>query len=378
MAERIFLIDSDDRLQSMEEQPYEREDVLQGLLARYPDLIPGDQVDSDEPRKWLLVKREMEVPDTEEAGGRWSLDHLFLDQDGIPTFVETKRSSDTRLRREVLGQMLDYAANSVAYWSAETLRTMFEQRCSREQSDCATELARVTAGDPEEFWGRVKTNLEASRLRLVFVADAIPRELRRIIEFLNEQMTSVEVIGVEIRQFLARDGRRTIVPRVIGQTEKAQQRKSGSPRQAVTWTEDAFFEKISQSRGPESAEVARKLLRWAEEHADRVAWNNSARGSFVATITGSEHENYVFLVGGEGVVELEFMWESRKKPFSDEQKRRQWLTRLNRIPGVRIAEKSLTGLPNIPLKTLANASAYDIFVETSKWALEEIRRALRD
>ena len=31
----------------------------------------------------------------------------------MPTLVEVKRSSDTRIRREVVGQMLHYAANAV-------------------------------------------------------------------------------------------------------------------------------------------------------------------------------------------------------------------------------------------------------------------------
>jgi hypothetical protein len=31
----------------------------------------------------------------------------------VPTLLEVKRSSDTRIRREVVGQMLDYAANGV-------------------------------------------------------------------------------------------------------------------------------------------------------------------------------------------------------------------------------------------------------------------------
>lgn len=61
------------------------------------------------PRRWLLVSREWGVPREEGGGGHWSLDHLFLDQEGVPTLVEVKRSSDTRLRREVVGQMLDYA-----------------------------------------------------------------------------------------------------------------------------------------------------------------------------------------------------------------------------------------------------------------------------
>ena len=55
---------------------------------------------------------------------RWSLDHLFLDQEGIPTFVECKRSTDTRARREVVAQMLDYAANGLQYWSMERIQTV--------------------------------------------------------------------------------------------------------------------------------------------------------------------------------------------------------------------------------------------------------------
>ena len=44
-------------------------------------------------------------------------------------------------------------------------------------------------------------------MRLLFVADQIPKELRRIIEFLNEHMSRIEVLGVEIRQY-ERDGTR--------------------------------------------------------------------------------------------------------------------------------------------------------------------------
>ena len=42
------------------------------------------------------------IPGNEDGAGRWSVDHLFLDQDAIPTLVEVKRSTDTRIRREVV------------------------------------------------------------------------------------------------------------------------------------------------------------------------------------------------------------------------------------------------------------------------------------
>ncbi|MCJ2182168.1 hypothetical protein MTR62_05560 [Novosphingobium sp. 1949] len=42
--------------------------------------------------------------------------------------------------------------------------------------------------DPEGFWQRVDDSFSAGRIKLVFVADTIPNELARIVEFLNKQM----------------------------------------------------------------------------------------------------------------------------------------------------------------------------------------------
>src|SRR5690554_4797328 len=105
MAEgKIFLVGHEnDDLIPMVESAYTTEEILQVLLVKYPDLLPGDQINPEAPRRWLLVAREMGVPGAEHETGRWSLDHLFLDQDGIPTFVECKRATDTRARREVVG-----------------------------------------------------------------------------------------------------------------------------------------------------------------------------------------------------------------------------------------------------------------------------------
>ena len=112
----IFLKQGNE-LVEMVEQPYEAEEVLQKLLADYPNLLAGDQ-GSEARKRWLLVKRELGVAAEEGAPDRWSLDHLFLDEEGVPTLIEVKRSSDTRIRREVVGQMLDYAANGAEFWGS--------------------------------------------------------------------------------------------------------------------------------------------------------------------------------------------------------------------------------------------------------------------
>ncbi|MCU1248897.1 MAG: uncharacterized protein JWQ49_1926 [Edaphobacter sp.] len=108
-----------------------------------------------------------------------------------------KRQTDTRLRREVVGQMLDYAANAVAYLPVASIRARFEDTCAKKEKDPDHELQDRLGHDidTEKFWLQVKTNLEAQKIRLLFVADVIPRELRRIVEFLNRQMNPVEVLA---------------------------------------------------------------------------------------------------------------------------------------------------------------------------------------
>jgi len=222
MADDIFIIQNDGELVEMSEHAYDSEALLQELLAKYPKLLAGGQMDTSSPRRWLLVRREMGIPSKDEGGGRFSVDHLFLDQDAIPTLVEVKRSTDTRLRREVVGQMLDYAANAVMYWPVEQIQAEFEAG----SDDAEDELAQLLGEDPNqgEFWEKVKTNLQAGKIRMVFVADVIPSELRRIVEFLNEQMDPAEVLAVEIKQFVG-EGMKTLVPRVMGQTAEAEKKK---------------------------------------------------------------------------------------------------------------------------------------------------------
>src|SRR5262245_59809928 len=155
----------------MRETPYEAEEVLQALIAKFPSLLAGGLDAGEAVRRWVLVAREAALPDDEDAAGRWSVDHLFLDQQAVPTLVEVKRSSDTRIRREVVGQMLDYAANGVVYWPIETIRATFERRCERDGLDADAELTTVTGPDAdiETFWQQVASNLQAIRIRLVFI-----------------------------------------------------------------------------------------------------------------------------------------------------------------------------------------------------------------
>jgi hypothetical protein len=180
----------------------------------------------------------MAVPDPVSQLDRWSLDHLYLDQDAIPTFVECKRSSDTRARREVVAQMLDYAANGLTHWTVQSLRQSATQTALKRQRNIDDEVGALLAGqaeaDIEVFWQKVEANLKAGKVRLVFVADQIPPELRRLVEFLNDRLTDVDVLAVEIKQFLHDGDHAVLVPRLVGMTERAREKEGTVPKPKTT------------------------------------------------------------------------------------------------------------------------------------------------
>jgi len=278
----VFVLQGDQSLVPMQPAQFASENDFQDLLARFPALLVGDQIDPENPRRWVLVKREQAVGLDQADGARWSIDHVFLDQDGIPTLVEIKRQTDSRIRREVVGQMLDYAANCAAFWSIGTLRSSFEQTCvaTGRQSDHVLAEFLAADDDIEGYWGRVEKNLVDGKIRLLFVADVIPLELRRIIDFLNRQMNPAEVLAIELRQFEGQ-GIKTIVPMVFGHSETGAEQRSASSTRAV-WNERRFMEKLSEERPQAETRSARNIF-----EAMRASGGQIGFGSGVNT--GSVH-----------------------------------------------------------------------------------------
>jgi hypothetical protein len=232
----IFLLADNNKLQRIPNVEYETEGLLQALIADNPELMVGEQMDAEAPPKWLMVAREAGIPDSQNGGSRWSVDLLLLDQYGRPTFVEVKRSSNSQIRREIVGQILDYAANAIVYWPGDRIRALATDRFEGGAEALDEYIGTFSAAggdesDPasivEHYWDTVENNLKQGNVRLLFAADSIPRELRRIIEFLNEKMNTVEVLGVEIRQYRG-ENISALVPRIVGQTETARDNKTST------------------------------------------------------------------------------------------------------------------------------------------------------
>lgn len=373
MATGIFLINKDDELIELSETRFKDENIFQELLGKYPNLLAGDLIDPDDPRRWILVTREMGIPDTEYTGNRWSVDHLFLDQDGIPTLVEVKKSNDTRIRREVIGQMLDYAANAIVYWPIEKIISAFERTCEEKGQNPEEVIQNFTTDDIEFFWTQVKTNLKAGKIRLIFLADEVPTELKRIVEFLNEQMDPAVVLALQIRQFKA-NGLQTLVPTLYGNTSEADKRKKASYTKGEQWTEERFFNELNKKCTPDQVEVGEKIFDWAKKNCDKLGFGHGKTiGSMIPYVFKNEDPFYPFAVWTTGYVELYFQWYTNRKPFDSQDMRLKMLDRFNHIEGINLRKEDINKRPSIKFELLREESKLQKFLEVIEWFIKKVK-----
>ncbi len=369
----MFVLGTDGKLVAMKQREFERETDFQLLLEEYPALLSGELIDPENTRLWLLVAREMTIASEENGPGWWSVDHLFLDQDGIPTIVEVKRTSDTRLRREVIAQMLDYAANGLARWKMNDLRSKFESECEKknQQPSDIYENAFGPDLDYEMFWTSVKTNLEAKRIRMLLVADVIPREVKAVVEFLNAQMDPAEILALELRQFAGDNGLRTIVPAIFGQTETARSTKGATVGQS--WTEESVLAELETRHGTVSSNVARTIVNWMRTNKAMISCGRGKVDGSISAAFHSEsqkvHPLTIYTMGRLYVNAGYCMSGAFKEP----DKRLEWLHKLNEIDGIALALRD-DKFPSISLERLSPGNRLQQFLEVMDWFVGQLNQ----
>jgi hypothetical protein len=360
----LFLVQPEAGLVRMSPSSPATEDELQDLIARYPELI------GDSEGGLLLIERENAIPDKLNGAGRWSIDHLYVTKSATPVLVEVKRASDTRIRREVVGQMLDYAATGVAYWLAGSLGERFAIACGNRGSDATLELQAFLGEerDSQDFWRQVDANLRGGRVKLVFVADEIPSELARIVEFLNEQMTA-DVRAIELRYYEGPGGVKTLAPRIIGETERTRVEKGTSKPRFEPVEVDAWLEARLADLGEDVLKGARAMLAVMREFAPEVNVA-STQGSIYARLRGPAGKySYPMsiLASGRGQISFgnDYGGMSGAGERLDEATRAEIYERFSEVVGP-LSNRNLRGFPTFTLAALSEASVVAKFRAVAK------------
>ena len=342
----IYTVDAAGTLTAMRPAEPRSEDFMQKLVAAHPELI------ADQDGALLLIRREQPIADREDGSGRWSLDHLFVTRSGIPVLVELKRAVDTRLRREVIGQMLDYAANGTAYWQSGRIAESYAATMAELGRDADAEMSTFLAGssDPEQFWEQVDANFAAGRIKMVFVADTIPRELARIVEFLNEQMKA-DVRAVELSWFESEGGVTALTPRIIGETERAQNEKAVRSALPSIGRETWIETKLGPC-GDDIIAAANAFVALVDDLGGR-AEVTSSQGSILSVFDTAGGALYPFRLSNErkGSVQLYLGHLIYRPAFADEAVRQRLYDDLVAIVGP-LSTKTLNGFPGFDARKL--------------------------
>lgn len=127
MPERIYTLKTEGKPEPLEETPFSTEGHLQKLIADYPDLLDGEQIRPGNARRRIFVVPKKGIAASSGENAHWSVDHLVVDRNAVPTLVEVKRGANPEIRRAIFGQMLEYAAHAAETWTADERRALADQ-----------------------------------------------------------------------------------------------------------------------------------------------------------------------------------------------------------------------------------------------------------
>jgi len=371
----IFLIQGEKKLLELTEQEYKSENLLQELLADYPKILAGDQIDHENPRRWLLIDREVGISKDANSPPVWSLDHLFIDQDSIPTLVETKKSENREIRRQIVGQMLDYAANAVKFWHIKDIQESYENQCAINHKEPVKNLHDTLEIDTDYdiFWQNVNSNLENRKIRMLFVSDTIPLELQSITEFLNDNTKDeIEILCIEVKQYVG-ENVKLLVPRVIGLTAKAVlERETTTPR---LWDTESFLLELGNRLGISDKNIMERIFNLMNEKEINFKFGKGRKiGTCNKIVLDNEIVPSPFNFQTDGLIYVQFDRLKEFPYYSDINKRKELMELLNQIPGIRIKEENIEVWQSFAISVLKEEKNMSKFLDIFSNAIKNLKK----
>ena len=185
---------------------------IQALVHAYPACLHIAEIDAMFSAP-VPICTELNTP----AG---AIDNFMVTPSGLPVLVECKLWRNPEGRREVVGQILDYA-KELSRWSSSDLQREVSRRLKRDGNPL---LEMVRTFDPEvdemQFNDALTANLRRGRFLLLIVGDGIGEGVEAIAEYFQVHSGlrfSLELVELPI--YVMPDGvTRLVAPRVLART----------------------------------------------------------------------------------------------------------------------------------------------------------------
>jgi hypothetical protein len=156
---------------------------------------------------------------TELSTPAGKIDNFLVTPSGLPVLVECKLWRNPEARREVVGQILDYA-KELSRWSSSDLQREVSRRLKRDGNPV---LDLVRAVDPTieeiQFNDALTANLRRGRFLLLIIGDGIREGVEAIAEYLQLHAGLHFSLGlVELPIYVLPNGDRLVAPRILART----------------------------------------------------------------------------------------------------------------------------------------------------------------
>ena len=186
---------------------------LQERLFNHPEVLPFGEID---PLFETAIPLCMELET--DAG---YIDAVYASPAGHIALVECKLWRNPQARREVIGQILDYA-KELAAWNYERLSQAVGDAAERSADTLYAIAAEKEPGlDEEVFVDAVTRNLREGRFLLAIIGDGIREEVESIAAFLQSQpglRFSFALVEMAVYRMPSEPGGFLIQPRMLART----------------------------------------------------------------------------------------------------------------------------------------------------------------
>jgi hypothetical protein len=287
--------DKKDAWKLVESAAYKGENELQRLLAESPSLISIEDVRAGAGQLVVAV-REFPLP----IG---FLDLVAFSAAGDITLIECKLASNPQIKREVIGQALEYGAH-LWQMSYEDLDQAIQQRTNKPLAELMHAALGDSDWDEETFRVNIESALADGSFILIIVVDEITEELSRIIHFVNNCGHPVFTFAALEMQRYQSDKTEMLVPRVVGDTLSS---TAGNGNSRTRWTEDTFLKDATNKLDLDTLQTIKLLYDWSKKHANLVRFGTgSANGSYTFLFEKNGKTGSVFSIYTNGALTINF------------------------------------------------------------------------
>ena len=299
---------------------------LQGLIEDHPELLPIAEI---EPAFAPVVSVGREV-----ATASGYIDNLLLSPQGYLTIVETKLWRNPEARREVVGQIIDYAKD-VSRWAFVELESKVQgYNIQRHQSnlgilDSIRRIEDIDESEERIIIDTISRNLRTGRFLLLVVGEGIRESVEEMADFLQQTpqlLFTLALVELQVYELGVKgDKPLLVIPQIVARTReitRAVVRVEGKaiesvkvevdteittaekPAKRFTLSEEDFFNTLCQRVDAEDVEFAHQIIEDVQGLGCKIDWQQASFAVKLRDPAGSGQNLSLLVVKKDGLIYL--------------------------------------------------------------------------